>query len=216
MTVQTTTGLDAKLAAALPAIDEEGKRFAGRVARLLAEGEPLEIERIAHAVGQAESRVEAAIAALPWVVRDERNRVVGFWGLTVIETPHRLRVDSRDLFAYCAMDALYLPFLLGERIGIESTCPTTCQPITLTVSPEGLSDVAPAGAAVSLRIPAEGLTGESSQVIAQACHFIHFFASHEAAEEWAFRRDGVFVVSIEEAFELAARSLAPRLVAANQ
>lgn len=217
MTLQTATDeLDARLAAALPPISDEGKRLARRVACLLAEGEPLDAGRIAGALGRPEPEIEAEIAELPWVVRDDRARVVGFWGLALIETPHRLRVAGRDLFAFCAMDALYLPFLLGEEIDIESTCPTTGQPIRLTVSPAGLSDLAPAGAAVSLRVPAEGFTGESTQVIANACHFIHFFASEQAAQEWASQHEGVFVVSIQDAFELAARSLAPRLVAVNQ
>lgn len=146
------------------------------------------------------------MATLPWVVRDDRDRVVGFWGLTVIETPHRL------------------PFLLGgEEISIESTCPTTGDPITLTVSPEGIRDVSPASAAVSLVVPGEGFTGESTQVIKNACHFIHFFASDRAAEAWTAQHEGAFaassgvhkafVLSIQDAFELAARSLTPRLVA---
>jgi alkylmercury lyase len=217
MTPPTTTAeLDATLAAALPSISEEVKRLARRVARLLAEGEPLDTERIASVLGRPQPEVGAAIAALPWVVRDDRDRVVGFWGLAVIETPHRLRVAGRDLYAFCAMDALYLPFLLGETIGIESTCPTTGQPITLTASPEGLADVSPAGAAVSVLIPAEGLGGDATQVIKNACHFIHFFASDQAAREWTSQHDGALVVSIQHAFELAARTLARRLVAVDR
>ena len=217
MTAKTTTAeLDATLAGALPPISHESKRLARRVARLLAEGEPLEIERIAHVLERPEPEVEAAIAELPWVVRDDRERVVGFWGLGLIKTPHRLRVAGRDLYAFCAMDALYLPFLLGAEIEIESTDPTTGEPIALTVSPEGLGDVSPAEAAVSLRIPADGFTGDSLQVIKDACHFIHFFASEEAAHECARRHDGIFVVSLQDAFELAARSLAPRLVAVDR
>ena len=104
----TSAELDVTLAAALPAINAEGKRLARDVARLLAEGEPLETERIASALGLPEAEAEAAIAELPWVVRDDGDRVVGFWGLAVVETPHRLHVAGRDLFAFCAMDALYL------------------------------------------------------------------------------------------------------------
>jgi alkylmercury lyase len=214
MTSHTTTAeLDAMLAAALPTISKEGKRLAGRLARLLAPGEPLDTEAVASALGQTQSRAEAAIDKLPWIVRDDLRRVVGVWGLAVLETPHRLRVAGRDLFAFCAIDALYLPFLLGEDIDIASTCPATGTPITLTASREGLSTVAPAAAAVSLRIPANGLTVDFAQVLEDACHFIHFFASNTAARQWAAERDAVFTVSIEEAFELAARSLAARLVA---
>jgi hypothetical protein len=53
-------------------------------------------------------------------------------------------------------------------------------------------------------------------VIKNACHCIHFFASDEAAQEWAREHDRTFVVSIEDAFELAARTLAPGLVAEDR
>jgi alkylmercury lyase len=196
----------------LPPLTDDDRRLARTVARRLAdEGTPLDVARVAEALGRPEPPTEAAITNLPWVVRDDRDRVIGFWGLTLIETPHRLRVTGRDLFAFCAMDALYLPFLLGETINVASTCPTTGQPITLTVSSEGLRDVSPVSAAVSVRIPAEGFTGESTQVIENACHFIHFFASEAAGQEWTSEHDGS-VVSIQDAFELAARTLAPGLL----
>lgn len=209
----TTRDLAHDLAAALPRLSEEDRHRARAVARLLAQSaEQLDRAALAGALERPEGEVDAALASLPWVVRDEGDRVVGFWGLTVLPTSHRLSVAGNDLFAFCAMDALYLPWLLDEKIGIESTCPTTGQPITLTVSSRGLSDVSPAGAAVSIRVPAEGFTGESSQVIENACHFTHFFVSDRAAEEWARERDRVTVVSIDRAFELAGEALAANLV----
>jgi alkylmercury lyase len=218
MTTRTTTpDLARELEAGLPPLTDDQRRLAGAAARQLArEAKPLDTARLAPSLGRPEREVEEGIASLPWVVRDDRDRVVGLWGLTLIETPHRLRIVGGDLFAFCAMDALYLPFLLGERIGIESTCPTTGQPITLTVSPDGLGDVSPAGAAVSVRIPAEGFTAEAIQVIENACHFVHFFASERAAEQWTAERDRTSVVSIQDAFELAAHALAPSLVAVDR
>jgi alkylmercury lyase len=215
MTARTTTTnreLARAFEAGLPRLTDDDRRLARSVARLLAtEAQALDTGRLAEALGRPEREVEAAIARLPWVVRDEHDRVAGFWGFGVIETPHRLHIGGRELFAFCAMDALYLPFLLDQEIGIESTSPITGEPVALTASPDGLSDVSPVGAAVSVRIPAEGFTGGALEVIKDACHFIHFFASEEAAREWTAEHDGS-VVSIEDAFELAARTIAPSLV----
>jgi alkylmercury lyase len=217
MTTGTTSpDLARELAAGLPQLTDDDRRLARDVARVLAqEAKPLDPGRFADALARPKREVEAGIASLPWIVRDDRNQVTGVWGLAVIETPHRLRIAGRGLFAFCAMDALYLPFLLGEEIGVESTCPTTGEPITLTVSREGLDDVSPDGAAVSVRIPAEGFTGEATQVIENACHFVHFFASDRAARKWTAEHDGA-VVSIDAAFELAARALAPGLIAVDR
>lgn len=67
-----------------------------------------------------------------------------------------------------------------------------------------------------LRIPAEGFTGSSSQVVENACHFTHFFVSDRAAEEWARGRDRMTVVSIDRAFELAGEAFAANLVVADR
>jgi alkylmercury lyase len=212
----TTHDLGNDLAAALPPLGEEDRRRARAVARALAQAAaPLDRAALADALERPGDAADAEVASLPWVVRDDGDRVVGFWGLSVLPTPHRLGVAGNELFAFCAMDALYLPWLVGEAIAIESSCPTTGEPITLTASAEGISDVSPAGAAVSFRIPAEGFSGSSSQVIENACHFTHFFVSDGAAEEWARERDRMAVVSIDRAFELARDALAANLVPAR-
>jgi hypothetical protein len=44
-------------------------------------------------------------------------------------------------------------------------------------------------------------------VIERFCHFIHLFASREAAENWVREHPGTFVISIEDAFEVGRRTL---------
>ena len=40
-------------------------------------------------------------------------------------------------------------------------------------------------------------------VITSFCHFIHFFASRRAGEQWIARHPGTFLLSLADAFELA-------------
>src|SRR5439155_14324278 len=63
----------------------------------------------------------------------DRQRMIGFWGLSIGPMPHRLIVNRQSLYAWCAWDTLFLPELLGVTAEIESRCPTTGRPITLTV-----------------------------------------------------------------------------------
>lgn len=184
-----------------PPLTDEERRFNRTIVRLLGEGEPLATERLADALGQREPDVAATLAELPGIYRDGRGRVVGFGGLSVIEMPHRLDVDGRQLYAWCAWDTLFLPLVLDERAKVSSACPTTGEPITLTASPEGLSDVTPSDAVVSFLLPGE--QGFSGDVIRSFCHFVNFFASEEAAETWIAEHEGTFQLSIEDAFELA-------------
>ena len=75
---------------------------------LLARGKPASPEE-----------VRAALDRFPSVDWDEQGRVVGL-GLTLQLTPHRLEVEGRTLFAWCALDALLFPVLLRQPASIES------------------------------------------------------------------------------------------------
>jgi alkylmercury lyase len=219
MTMQAATAeLAERLEALFPPTTDEGDRhLAATLFLMLAEGRPVEIARLAEAVGRPEADVAAALDWWPFgpdVYRDDRNRVVGFGGLAVTDlakTPHRLVLDGRELYAWCAGDALYLPVVLDREARVESRCPTTGERITLTVSPDGVRDLEPSGAVMSFLLPAE-IERRSEEgmadVIGSFCHFIHFFASEEAAHAWIFQHPGTTQLSIEDGFELGRRLVA--------
>jgi alkylmercury lyase len=214
MATQTTTDdLARELDAALPPLNDEDWRLARTLVRLLGEGEPVAPECLADALGDSTRQAADSIAGLPLVYRDDQGRVVGFWGLSVVEMPHRLRADGRNLYAWCAWDTLFLPIVLGEQVDVESACPTTAEPVTLTVSPEGVSDVHPSGAVMSFVLPGE--EGFSGDVIRGFCHFVHFFASDDAEQAWTAGHEGTFRLSIEDGFELG-RFWAARAFGASQ
>ena len=45
-----------------------------------------------------------------------------------------------------------------------------------------------------------------SGVIESFCHFVHFFASRQAGEQWVVRHPGTFLLTLGEAADLAARA----------
>src|SRR5262249_7598896 len=97
----TTAALTDALGAAIPALNDEDRRLVRTAVGRLREGEPLQLERVAEALGGPEREVAETMAQLPGVYYDEGGRVIGFWGLTIVEMPHRLRVDGRELFGWC-------------------------------------------------------------------------------------------------------------------
>jgi len=179
--------------------------------RLLAEGTPVAPDRLADHVALSGSEVRALLASWHGVHTGEDGRVVAFQGLSVVEAPHRLRVDGRNLYAWCAWDTLFLPELIGRPAAIQSTCPTTGQAVSLRVGPEGPSDVSPPEAVLSF-IRAGRSLGEDT--IGSFCRFVHFFASPQAAEAWTRRHPGSFVISIDQGFEIGRRTNAAQLGAA--
>ncbi|MGH2962540.1 MAG: organomercurial lyase [Solirubrobacterales bacterium] len=220
MTTRTTATELAKgpQAAFAPMTGEGERRLATTLFNLLAEGEPVEIGRLAQAAGRQETEVVADLAKPPFeplVYRDRGGRVVGFGGLGVAalgETRHRLQLDGRELYAWCAEDALFLPIVLNREVRVESSCPVTGERISLTVSPEGFTDLEPSGAVMSfLDPPAFEARGEESwggDVIRNGCHFIHFFASNEVAQAWISEHPGTLQLAIEDGFEVGRRWVA--------
>jgi alkylmercury lyase len=123
--------------------------------------------------------------------------------LALADMPHRFVVDGRTLYTWCAFDPLFLAPLLEATAHVISRCPVTGETITLTVNAEGVRDIEPPGAVLSFLKPADGF---SDDVIERFCHYIHLFASQDAANTWVAEHAGTFVLPIDEAFELGRRT----------
>ena len=89
---------------------------------------------------------------------DESGNIVGA-ALTTTPTPHALSFGGRSLFAWCALDTLFIPGLLDEVAEVESTCPASGTDVRLVVTPEGVSTVDPGDAALSVVLPGVGASG---------------------------------------------------------
>lgn len=172
---------------------------------LLADGEPVELARLADAAGWPVASVRAALAGLSGADWDEAGRLAGL-GLTLRPTPHRFILRGHTLFTWCAMDTLLFPLILDEAAQVISTCPATRQPVSLTVSADGVSALAPAGAVVSeagVTVSGTGAAGTVADVRSQVCDNGHFFVSAAAAAEWQARNPGGSVRPVAAAFAAA-------------
>lgn len=114
-------------------------------------------------------------------------------------SPHKIFLDRRKLWAWCAWDALFLPRRLGATLDVRSRCPVTGREITLRVAPEGVKSVEPAKVVVSFLEPSRPFDGD---IIKSFCCFVHFFIDAESGERWTSERPGTFLISLEDAFEL--------------
>ncbi|MDQ4000018.1 MAG: organomercurial lyase MerB [Actinomycetota bacterium] len=163
---------------------------------LLARGKPTSPEEIAAASGKSPEEVRAALDQFPSTEWDEQGRVVGA-GLTLCLTPHRLELKGRTLFAWCALDALLFPVLLGRRASIESPCRGTGDPVHTEVTPAGIEMVEPPSAVVSI-VAARDLANLRSV----GCNNTHFFSSSEAVSRWLEKHPETTILPVEDAFRL--------------
>jgi alkylmercury lyase len=174
----------------------EGLELAPHAARLLANGEPVELEQLAAASGWSLEAVEAALDERTSAERDDQGRLVGL-GLTLRPTPHRFTVGGRTVYAWCATDALTFPVILGRPGTIESTCPETGQAIRIELTPETVERVDPAEAVMSAVRPIDLRDVRSS-----VCHHGRFFSSPVAATHWADGHPDGDLYLVADAFAL--------------
>jgi alkylmercury lyase len=207
MSTITPATLAAELVAATPALDDEQQRLALSIYHRLADGEPVEHDSLATHADIAPERVRELLAELPGVYLDDQHRVIGFWGLTIAPMAHRLLIDDRVLYAWCAWDTLFLPELIGKPASVQSTCPTTRTPVSLTVNGLEVTDISPSGSALSFLHRDEPFDADA---IATFCHYVHFFADHAAADRWTSRHDSTFQISIADGAEIARLTNAAR------
>jgi alkylmercury lyase len=175
----------------------EGKELLPHAIRLLSDGEPVVLEQLATAAGRSVEDVERELRAQTSAERDDQGRLVGL-ALTLRPTTHRLTVDGRTLFAWCATDTLMIPVILGRPALVESACPQTGQPIRVELTPERVERVDPAGAVMSAVRP----PGRLADVRTDTCDHGHFFSSLAATTAWAEAHPYGHIYPVAEAFQL--------------
>ena len=129
----------------------EERAVSQAVFRRILGGETTQPETLATALDMAPAVIDATVARLVergTVARDPASGdLVGARGLTLAETSHRLTIDGRSLYAYCAVDAVGIPVALGRYARVESRCHACGRPLDLTIEQGRVID-APAGTVI--------------------------------------------------------------------
>lgn len=199
----SVTELAEALISVFPELDDVKRRVALATYRRIALGRPVPLREIAAEAGIAEAEVRRILEEWIGVFNDPEGQVVGFWGLAIPKMKHRFEVDGVRLHAWCAWDTLFLPELLGKTARVESACETSGQPVRLTVSPAAVERVEPSSPMVSFLAPEASRFQQD--VIKNFCHYVHFFRSRQDGEAWVGKNPGTFLLTLEEASELARR-----------
>ncbi len=76
----------------------------------------------------------ARMAATGLVELDERGTVIGCWGLSTRPTSHRLRIHGRQLYTWCAVDAVGIPAILEADARIDSRCAGCGRPLRIDLA----------------------------------------------------------------------------------
>ena len=144
-------------------------------------------------------QVAGVLAGLADLEVDQGGNILG-WGLTLIPTPHRFRMNGQTFYTWCALDAPTYPALLQVVASVESSCPVSGAPVTLSITPAGVHGLTPPGSVVSLVIPEPGSScnGDRGSFCTQSL----FFRSRRDALLWQASSPSAWLLSVTDAYRV--------------
>lgn len=191
------------LLAARPAMDDDDRALAVAVYRRLALGDPVREAELGSDTGQPVAGVHRRLRSWPGVYRNQDQDLIGFWGLTIADTPpHRYRVRDVQLWTWCAWDTLFITRILSATAHVESVDAHTAEPITLTVATNGTISSRRSEMVLSFLDPAGRFDAD---IIASFCHYVHFFAHPDHGHRWTAQHPGTYLLSLDDAVEVGQR-----------
>lgn len=166
----------------------------------LAQGQPATAEALAAQTGYTLELVQRTFdqMKIDCYEFNSEGALIGA-ALTLNATRHHIYINDYHLYAWCAIDTLFLPAQIGQNAIIQSTCPVTSKTIHLEVSPEGIQSVSPDGIAISVVVSDCCTVGREGSF----CGRIHFFANHEAATTWAMGIEDIAIFNLADTYEIA-------------
>ena len=178
----------------------ESARFTLTLTRLLAEGKPVSASQL---TTELDDPVEFVTISLNQMQQsgaefNDKGELIGS-ALTLTPTRHHFEVSGVKLYAWCALDTMFLPAYIGKTAYVTSTCPVTNTPISLIISPNSIETFSPSETVVSI-MTAEGC---SAGIEGTFCNQVNFFASVDVAREWIVDRTDFTILTVPEAYQLA-------------
>ncbi len=169
-----------------------------------------ERERLAVLTRLREETVGEALTELARVgalVTDGDGRLVAAYPLSAVPTAHTVELESAAPWANCAIDALAVPMMVGQRGDVFSKCAHCDAPVRTRVEGQEVLNVEPTGAVVAYGRLANCSDRPSLEV---SCPYINFFCGTEHATAW--QRPQTWqgrIVPVREALAMAVESFRP-------
>jgi len=177
-------------------------RVTVKTIQALAEGNPVSPDRLAELwemdIDQVRIILNQALAAGRVELDDQGNLFGGI--LSLNPTPHRISIGGKELYAWCAYDAIYIPGVVGKSAEITSEDPNTGGLINIFITPSGVARIHPEGTVISVVGPEADMRGGANS---SRCSQMRFFESRDSADRWVQGHSGISVLSVEDGYEVA-------------
>ncbi len=174
---------------------EMGLAKSEQVHRHLLTGKSLSVEQFAEMLEKSTSEGKEILSLHGEV---DANHVVGFLGLSLRKTNHKMKFNGKTIYTWCAADTLMFPQYLSFSAQIESKDPITSDLVKLSVNENFLDWTNPVPLYISWMKMAD-----SCDIRQSFCNHSSFFSAKESADKWLQENPGGKISLVEEFFQYA-------------
>lgn len=118
-------------------LSTEEKAIRSTAFHRILDGKRSSIDELAFGTGLTSEQIRNKVSDLVlqgMLVLGKKGAVVGSHGLSLAPTEHCLHINGRELFTWCAVDAVGIPAALNMDALINSECFSCKKPLTIKVS----------------------------------------------------------------------------------
>jgi len=180
-------------------VDKEKWPLFVELQKQLLDGNPVPIEPAAKILGATVENAKEIINQFGET--NQNGEIVAFAGISIIPTPHSFKVEGKQLYTWCAADALIFPSFFNVSAEIESIDPINRESINLLIKGKKIDFIQPESAFVSWVDDVD-----MKDIRNTMCKRIHFFVSEQTAKEWQLSNPNAKILP---AMELLKQSINP-------
>jgi hypothetical protein len=194
---------------AMPQLEKAERRLhRSLIEAVIATGSIPSVSELAARLEPSEEALRAGLvtlAAADYLSLDEGGHVTCLYPFSPTPTSHVVVIDGQPRYAMCAIDALGIPAMLGQKLDIEGRCAVCNAPITVHVRPGAIVAATPPEAIVVAR------RDEAEPAFAACCPFTVFVCGQPHAEQFMERIPGTHALPLAEALTEAEKIFADLL-----
>lgn len=155
--------------------------------------------------GDTIREILSVLRAADYLALGTRGEVSCPYPFSATPTPHVVLIDGQPRYAMCAIDALGIPAMLGQELGVVGAYAVCNAPIALQIAPGEVMSAEPTTAMVVAR------RDESKPAFAACCPFTVFVCDQPHAEQFMRRIPGTHALPLAEALTEAEKIFADLL-----
>jgi alkylmercury lyase len=185
--------LTMRLLTALPELELNSSDFVLKMHRELLKGEPVPISLYYEIVNVEPTKADLILEKFG-VLNDDGN-INAFFGLSLIPTKHKLKVDGHTFYTWCVVDAILFTDWLEITSTIESHDPDDGSFIKIELKGDRLISSSPSPLYVSWVDNIDACNLRDT-----LCDHVSFFASSKTAGRWSERHPEGRIIKLTDFF----------------